>query len=600
MPEDFPPGFDASLVARRLTSWPEYQTIFGSFLPNGHLPYAVRGFFETGGDTCYVVRVAATRPETPLDRQATAASYPLPSGPFRPAGVLAGQPGGAYSVKITLTPPLTPRDLVGASIAAARAGLRQTRIVVGVLANGEFLLSAPLDARFASGDAVEWTPAAATVSARSRGAWGNRLRLQVTQLDSGSPGEFALTVELIPAGGGLAVEREFYRRLVVDPAKANDVAAVLAAKSNLITWSGVQKPAFGALGDRVLQLGGGRDGAADVKLPDYTGGPSDRRGLKLLEEINEIGILAIPDTVLTVAPPPKPRPVAPDPCSPPPASPPPDLPPDPTGTPATLTSADRETLQMLMIEQCERLNFRVAIIDPPEKIDPVQMSAWPTQSRLANQSAKFAALYYPWLKVSDPLAPPNGLRETPPSGFVAGAYAKTDRSSGVWKPPANVVLPSVADVATPLSDDQQGPLNDANVNAIRAFHGRGVVVWGARSLSSDGAWRYIHIRRLISAIEETILLSSRWAVFEGNTPALRNALAHSLRVLLERIWQAGGLKGATPSQGFYVRCDHVNNPQRVIDAGQVVCEIGVAVAAPMEFLVFQIRQDVSGGAVVEG
>ena len=162
---------------------------------------------------------------------------------------------------------------------------------------------------------------------------------------------------------------------------------------------------------------------------------------------------------------------------------------------------------------------------------------------------------------------------------------------GVQNPPANVDLASVLDVAQNMSDAQQGPLNDANVNVIRDFPGRGIRIWGARSLALDDAWRYIHIRRLISAIEDTALAFSRWAVFETNNTALRNALTHSASVLLEGIWRKGGLTGSTAAEGFYVKCDDTNNPQSVIDAGQVICEVGVAAAAPMEFLVFQIRQD---------
>jgi hypothetical protein len=600
LPEDFAPGFDAALVGRRLTSWAEYQAAFGSFLANGYLPYAVRAFFENGGDTCYVVRVAATAPTSfPLDRQAIAASLPLPAGTARAAGTLAG-PGGDVSVKIALTPPLTPADLTGNLITVSQAGLDQSRIVQDTLADGSFLLSRPLARQFVAGDTVRLYLTAATVTARSRGFWGNRICLQFTQLDAGA---FSLTVTVDLGPDTIPVEQEFYRRLVFDATSPNDAATTLAAQSNLIKLQNLAAPISfdptGPLGGRVVYLEGGRDGLADVSLSDFSGSTTDRRGLRLLEEIDEVAIIAIPDAVLSIEPAMRAPPVAVPPCTPPPIVPPPILPPDPTAVPKTLSDSDRSTLQMLMIEQCERLNYRVALIDPPSGLQPAAMSQWPAQQRLINRSARFAALYYPWLSVSDPLGVERPNRAVPPSGHVAGAYAQVDLSVGVQHPPANVALVSAANVAQDISDLQQGPLNTANVNAIRAFPGRGIRIWGARSLAADDAWRFIHVRRLMSAIEETVQRSSRWAIFEVNDTTLRKTLSHSLSVLLEGVWVKGGLQGSTPDQGFYVKCDDTNNPQSVIDAGQVICQVGVAIAAPMEFLVFEIRQDVTGGVVVE-
>jgi hypothetical protein len=592
-PEKFPPPFDAALVARRLTSWDEYRSIYGSFLPNGHLPYSVKGFFESGGDVCYVVRVAANPNKVAPNRQAQAACFALPAGPAQTVGALGGG-GGTFSVKITLTPPIAPKDLVGSRIRVTHPGLHPAyNTVLALLDDGSFLLSAPLDKGFAAGDAVAKFPTAATVTAHSCGSWGNSVELRLAALDAGDPGAFALTVVVIPADARTPTELEVYRKLL--PAEA---ATTLAVRSNLINWIGSGKIAFDALDSRVLRLSGGRDGFADVTLGDFSGGDDDRRGLRLLEEIDEVGVIAIPDAVLKIAPPPNPPQAVIDPCVPPPPPPPP---PDSLSSPATLSEADRNTLQTLMIEQCERLNSRVAIIDPPANKDLIAEPLWASSQGLVNASAKYAALYFPWLTIPDPLAGPAGTRQAPPSGFIAGAYAQKDLSAGVWNPPANILLPSALDVAQPISNLQQAPLLDSksNVNAIRVFAGEGVKIWGARSLAADDAWRFIHARRFMSAIEQTLLRSSRWAVFEVNDAALRKALTHSLSLLLEGVWSDGGLNGATPDQAFYVKCDETNNPQSVIDAGQVVCQVGVAIAAPMEFLVFQIRQDVSGGTVVE-
>jgi hypothetical protein len=597
LPEDFEPGFDATMVAKRLTSWAEYTATFGSFLANGFLPFAVRGFFETGGDTCYVVRVAATR--AAADRQPVAASLPLPAGPAQPAGILAGSGGGA-SMRITLAAALTTQQLVGAGIAVQHTGLTQNATILASLADGSFLLSAPLDARFAVGDAVTWFPAAATIAARTRGAWGNRIRLDFVALDAGA---FGLTVTVDLGPGTPPTEQEVYRRLT--PAIA---AVVLAEQSNLVVLRSMGPPRAisfdpaGPLAGRTVYLGGGRDGLSDVTMSDFTGtGTGDRRGLRLLEEIDDIGVIAVPDTVLTIAPPLKPPPVVLPPCTLPPEPSPPPLPPDPTATPPVLSDADQASLRLAMIGQAQRLNVRVALIDPPGGLQPDAMLAWADLRNTIGPASRFAALYYPWLLVQDPRSVTGSLCAVPPSGHVAGAYATNDLTHGVQHPPANIALPSVRDLESPLTSLQQGLLNVASINVIRSFPGRGVLVWGARSLAADGDtdWRFIHVRRLISAIEETVRRSSRWAVFEVNDATLRSTLTHALTVLLEGIWATGGLQGATPTEGFYVKCDTTNNLQPVIDAGQVVCQIGVAVAAPMEFIVFEIRQDVAGGALQE-
>jgi hypothetical protein len=593
LPEDFAPGFEVSRVARRLTSWDEFTATFGGYLDQGHLACAVRGFFENGGDTCYVARVAATR--ATIERQPLAARLPLPSGPATPAGVLAA-PGDGFTAKLTLAAGVAADGLVGGLLRVTRPGVQQDVLVQGVQADGDLLLSAPLDGHFAAGDPVTLFPSGAAFVARSRGFWGNRLRLDFTALDGGA---FGLTVTVDLGPGLLPTEQETYPRL--EPATAG---ALLAAASNLVDFEGAGPLWFdanGPLGARRAWLTGGRDGLTDVALDDFSGSAADRRGLRLLEEIEEVAILAAPDAVLALAAPPVLPVVAQPPCAPPLPDPVPVLPADPTGTPTPLSAADSSTLQMLMIEQCERLRYRVALIDPPYGMKPDDMAGWAASQGLVNRSARFAALYYPWLDIPDLSGAPARLRRVPPSGHVAGVYAQVDLSAGVQHPPANVALAAVSDVAEPLSAAQSGALNDASVNAIRALPGRGIRVWGARSLAPrvDVDWRFIHVRRLMSAIEDTVQRSSRWATFEGNDAHLRSTLSHAVTVLLEGIWSRGGLKGRTPAEGFFVRCDGANNPQAVIDAGQVICQVGAAVAAPMEFIVFEIRQDVTGGTVLE-
>jgi phage tail sheath protein FI len=313
-------------------------------------------------------------------------------------------------------------------------------------------------------------------------------------------------------------------------------------------------------------------------------------------------MLCVPDAVFVQPPDPQ-SPKAPplDPCAPTPA----ELesaaaiPGDPTSKPASITEEAQLYIQRSMIEQCDRLRDRVAILDPPPNLQPVQMQLWPEQKDLRNPMGKFAALYYPWLKAPDALSVAGPNRPVPPCGHVAGIYARTDHTFGVQKPPANEALEFAADTVLHISDLQQEGLNDLHVNCLRSFPGRGIRVWGARSLSTEAQWKYIHTRRLMSMVEESVDKSARWTVFEQNDEALRRTLVHSLSVFLEGIWRRGGLKGATPALGFFVKCDETNNPQSLIDLGMLVCQVGLAIAAPMEFLVFEIRRTVAGSEIVE-
>ena len=167
------------------------------------------------------------------------------------------------------------------------------------------------------------------------------------------------------------------------------------------------------------------------------------------------------------------------------------------------------------------------------------------------------------------------------------------------KPPANVQLQFISDVDVAVTDQQQGFLNPLGVNAIRPIPGRGIRVWGARSISTDSDWTFIHTRRLMSMIEDSVEKASQWVVFQPNDADLRRMLTHSLNTFLQSIWLTGGLQGTVATDGYFVKCDDSNNPQSSIDAGMLICQVGVAIAAPMEFLIFEVRRSVAGSQVVE-
>lgn len=601
---DFPDGkFDTTQVALKITSWKEFQANFGGLLRYGYLAYAVRAFFENGGDTCYVARVAAITAADPAQRPA-AAFFTFPSEAASQLGVLGAVASAFQAAFQAKGGAPVAGDLVRLD-GPAKSGFTQINQVAAVLDKG-LQFAKKLDPKMPANTTLSRFPAAFKIRARSRGSWGNRIQIQVAPLDNN--GAFALRVYTDLGPDNLPGEVEFYRRLTVSDKDATDYAGKVLEQSNLIrmdniaTGAGFCLKADASFANGQFYLQGGRDGLTQVTLRDFAGGPDDRRGLQLLEEIDDIAMLAIPDAVSRGVIAPAMKPAPPDPCVAAPVPPPATVADDPTGIPTPLTAVECLHLQQKMTDQCQRLRYRVALIDPPDGIQVKTMPNWPSANQLITRSSLFAAIYYPWLKVPDSLeVDGEPSRRVPPSGSVAGAYAYTDLNFGVQKPPANVELLSVTDVGEAISDAEQGALNDNSVNAIRAFPGRGIRVWGARSLASaqDSDWKFIHVRRLMSAIEETLQRYSRWVVFRNNDATLRLSLKHSLEVMLQGIWAKGGLKGGTPAQAFFVKCDDTNNPQAVIDQGQLICQVGVAVAAPMEFIVFEIRQEAAGGQVVE-
>jgi hypothetical protein len=606
---------DPKQLAIRLTSWKGFLGTFGGFRPYGFLAYAIRAFFENGGTTCYVVRVAATNHTDPLQRPRTA-TFALPTDkPIKVASLGADQFAGQDELILDDATGLQEGDLVavvGDLSPIVGPGVIEFAMVVYRPENDKtsLRLGRKLGANHAKGDEVWKYPSSLIVTATSPGNWGNRIKLVVTPLTPGpTVTEFSLRVTVDPGFDPTQPrEEEFYKKLSLDRNSNNYAPDLVNSTSQLIRLEILQSPAVlligdgkdkvadGPLGLGPVQLEGGRDGLSGVQVQDVCGGLDDLRGLRLLEEIDEVAILCIPDAVFE-APAALPKPPLPpaDPCVQKPTPPPPDpVAQDPTAVPPPL---DAGSIQQSMLDQGERLGDRVAILDPPDRLSVTGVvDNWRTRF-----TSRFGSLYYPWLKVPDPLRLEGLSRRVPPSGHVAGIYAQIDNQFGVQRPPANAALEFVTDVVDEITALQQENLNPFDVNAIRPFPGRGIRIWGARSLAGadDADWRFIHVRRLMSMIEESVEDSMQWAVFEPNDDALRRTLVHSLTVFLEAIWRTGGLQGATPAEGFYVKCDETNNPPAVVDAGQIICEVGIAVAAPMEFLVFEIRNKPGGSDIRE-
>jgi hypothetical protein len=215
-------------------------------------------------------------------------------------------------------------------------------------------------------------------------------------------------------------------------------------------------------------------------------------------------------------------------------------------------------------------------------------------------NSKFAAIYYPWIQATDPIT---GKRKLlPPSGAVAGSYSAADVRVGVHKAPAGTedgYLNAAVDIERIITKGEQDTLNPEGVNVIRKFPDAGVVIWGARTVSSDPEWRYVNVRRLFNFLEESILKGTQGLVFEPNDRSLWKRIIRDVGAFLRIQWMEGKLVGDKPEKAYFVKCDEETNPPEIVDAGMVVTLIGVAPSKPAEFVIFRIRQTRAGGAAEE-
>ncbi len=413
--------------------------------------------------------------------------------------------------------------------------------------------------------------------------------------------EFAFTVYL--AG----TPYESFTGLSLVPTHPRYVETAVNGNSQYIVAKDLTSPAAPPLSlpdpggleleDGALYLAGGRDGIAALRPIDFTGDPgsTEKLGLRILEDVDEVSIVAAPDILIEPVPPnataPLPPPVR-NPCLPgAPALPtaPPPVPPPAEAAPQ-FSLADVFLVQQAVVQHCQTMQFRFAVLDPPdfgyprEHVDLGEVQSW--RQRF---DTKYAALYLPWIFVRDPLQLRNQVvRRVPPSGHVAGVYANADLTVGVFHAPANIALAWAQSLTSDVTPAMQAFLNPIGVDCIRSFNGRGLRVYGARTLSSEPSWRYVNVRRLVSMIEHALFVALQWAVFEPNDIYLRHSLKASISGLLESIWKQGGLAGNTAADAFYIICDDTNNSQATAANGQLFVDIGVAPTIPAEFVIFRI------------
>mgnify|MGYP000878053330 FL=1 len=362
----------------------------------------------------------------------------------------------------------------------------------------------------------------------------------VNALDEGTWANDNLEVKLVAGENGLDLQVlfegeivEIFENVTATPNEGNYISDI---KSNFVTVT-VGSETELAVGS--VTLSGGTDGSA-VSDADYLG----EDGLQAFDVIDNINLVAIPG------------------------------------------QTSKAVLQGL-VDYCDSRNDCFAILDIPEGLDTTE--ALGARKELGGTNG---ACYYPWGKVIDPLGSDGKLRLVPPSGHVMGLYARTDRERGVHKAPAGVEanVRGFVEMERPLANGDVDLLNPAGVNCITARPNQGIVVWGARSLSSNPNKRYVSDVRLDINIQVSSYLGTQWAVFEPNDEVLWGRISDQIKGFLFNKWQEGALFGATPEEAYFVKCDEELNTEEVRNSGRVIAEIGYAKKKPGEFVILRFSQ----------
>jgi uncharacterized protein len=299
-------------------------------------------------------------------------------------------------------------------------------------------------------------------------------------------------------------------------------------------------------------LQGGNDGRRP-ELTEYEGKDDPAKlfktGLKQFEDIEDISIVAAPGATQSFA----------------------------------SRAAESRAIMSLLINHAQRMRYRIAVLDAGDSLAISEI-----RDLRAKFDSSYAALYYPWIRVMDPVT--RSEIHLPPSGFVAGIYARNDINRAVYKAPANEVVNLALGFEVMLNKAQQEVLNPEGVNCFRFFEGRGMLLWGARTISSDPEWKYVNLRRYFAYLERSIDKGTQWAVFEPNGERLWANVRRTVEDFLLNEWQNGALLGEKPEKAYFVKCDRGTMSQNDLDNGRLVCLIGVAPLRPAEFVIFRIGQ----------
>lgn len=530
----------------RINTFKSFCAIFGNRVPNGYTYDSVKAFFDNGGRECVIVRIARTEARGSQERAATAGVLVKDRKGADTLGIFArneGTWGNEVTVEVVNPPPPAQTFLTTdlgpgecSCVVKSARGFQRGTVVRIYDGEGEtHVVLTRVEAKtlhWATGEAI-----------------GRRFRSAApTYLE---PVEFEIRASNSEA-------REVFSSLSFSPLSERHFERMVNSNSQLIRVEDFSSP--NSLPDNLpvalpqTKLSGGMDGIANIGPDDFIGfnaGPNERKGLGALDEVDDVDLLLAPDLMFAFQ-----------------------------KSSRFRSLKDVEAVQEALTNNCEKWKDRFAILDTPPGFGYEQALQW----RMMFDSS-YGALYYPWVKIDS-----RGTQLViPPSGFVAGVIAKSDRV-GVHNPPANQELDGAIDLEILLNDAHLGHLNAEGVNCIRYFPNRGIRVWGARTLSSDPSWRYINVRRILTMLVRVLQEGTQWVVFEPNEPSLWGRVTLNVTEFLDRLKGKGYFKGETREQSFYVKCDGETNTPEVRDAGMLVMEIGVAPVRPAEFLVFRIKQ----------
>jgi phage tail sheath protein FI len=585
------PNGPSSCTPRLITSYTEFERVYGGLTPLrtradaagepgsrlAYVAHAVRAFFDNGGKRVYISRVFS-----PLDPDLeTPASWGVASHEIAVQDITAtwrarwpGEAGQVYvetrvsrTRNIAYTHETFGRQARGASAGAVVEVLPGDTAAADIPDGNDTLTVARLrvvrvdsEGRQHFVDSTGNEPALNPTDIIQLVEMRVRVRVNAERTDE-------------TVGLAAAEQQKRYICKILQRDDPEDEDAVVCLEFDPTT-SADAAPAFlparlmvALQADGGSRLQGGHDGLV-AQPADLTGRDADpddatrkATGLAALGDIDDIAIVALPDGG---------------------------------------TYDDEDTCHEAagaLIGHAERLKYRIAIIDAPEG-----SSLNEVRSFRGRHDSTYAALYHPWIEITDPTerpaqgAPPKRLL-LPPCGFVAGIYARNDITRGVHKAPANEVVRGLTRFEANINKGRQEVLNPEGINALRFFEGRGHRVWGARTISSDPEWKYVNVRRLFIYIEHSIDNGTQWAVFEPNNERLWVNIRRTVESFLLVLWRDGALMGSKPEEAFFVRCDRTTMIQNDLDNGRLICLIGVAPVKPAEFVIFRIGQWTADAAV---
>jgi uncharacterized protein len=556
--------------ATLVQSWGDFQRQFGGLDSRSYLGYAVNQFFGNGGQQAYIVRLVDPA-------SAKAASVTITGLTFNSSGSIASPPTPSTVSLTTVTlsawQPSTAYT-VGELIVDSNGNAQRctTAGTSGVSEPTNWATTIGMTTQDGvGGTAVTWTLVGSiTFSALSPGAWGDNYSAQIQPLATDYT-RFTLSVLYTNTTTNTQSTVESFPNLSLNPVdtQARYVANIINEQSNFITAS--KNSAVPAITNTPsvpakpvpssaasVALSGAQDG--NVLTPTTvagTPGPFEKAlnvsgsatGVHLLDTVPIFNLLCVPGEM----------------------------------DPATISS-----LQQYCVGRRAFL-----IVDSASTDTFVSLQNGPN-SAMTGSNAMNSAFYFPWINAFDPQL--QTTRSFPPCGFVAGLYAATDASRGVWKAPAGIdaSLSGEAGLALPLTDNQNGTLNVQAINCLRNFRVYGDVIWGARTLQGNdqigSQWKYVPIRRLALFLESSLYEGTQWAVFEPNDERLWGQLRLNIGSFMQGLFLQGAFQGTTPQQAYFVKCDSENNPQSSIDQGIVTVLVGFAPLYPAEFVVIQIQQ----------